>query len=138
MAPMRPEARDPADTRRRISLTREQRDRIDTAAAALEAHAGHDEDPLTMLLAAADLRGVVDEWDVANDARSADPVEQRLRQALRQIANAESGAWGWIARDALDDREPRSDRSIGAHGDGALATPDAAIAVPGQGPQARR
>jgi hypothetical protein len=37
MALMRREARDPADTRRRISLTREQRDRIDTAAAALEA-----------------------------------------------------------------------------------------------------
>jgi hypothetical protein len=118
MAPVRPEARDPADSRRRITLTREQRDRIDTAAAALEAHAGHDEDPLTMLLAAAELRGVVGEWDVANDARSADPVEQRLRQALRQIANAESGAWGWIARDALDDREPRSNRDIGAHGDG--------------------
>jgi hypothetical protein len=135
---MRPEARDPADTRRRISLTREQRDRIDTAAAALEAHASHDEDPLTMLMAAADLRGVVCEWDVANAAKSADPVEQRLRQALRQIANAESGAWGWIARDALDDREPRSNRDIGAHGDGALALPDAAIAVPGQGPQGRR
>jgi hypothetical protein len=91
-----------------------------------------------MLLAAADLRGVVGEWDVANDARSADPVEQRLRQALRQIANAESGAWGWIARDALDDREPRNNRDISAHRDGALATPDAAIAGPGQGPQARR
>ena len=131
MAPMRPEPRDPADSRRGISLTREQRDRIDTAAAALEAHAGHDEDPLTMLLAAAELRGVVGEWDVANDARSADPVEQRLRQALRQIANAESAAWGWIARDALDDREARSNRGIGAHGDGALAIPDAAITGPG-------
>ena len=137
MAPMRREARDPADTRRRISLTREQRDRIDTAAAALETHAGHDEDPLAMLLTAAELRSVVGECDVANDARSADPVEQRLRRALRQIANAESGAWGWIARDALDDREPRSNRDIGAHRDGALATPDAAITV-GQGPQGRR
>src|SRR5215217_4132467 len=78
MAPMQQEARDPADSRRRISLTREQRDRIDTAAATLEGHAGHDEDPLTMLLPAAELRGVVGEWDVANDARSADPVEQRL------------------------------------------------------------
>ena len=138
MAPMRREARDSADTRRRILLTRDQRDRIDTAGAALEAHAGHDDDPLTMLLAAADLRGVVGEWDVANDARSADPGERRLCQALPQIANAESGAWGWIARDALDDREPRSNRDIGAHRDGALATPDAAIAGPGQGPQARR
>jgi hypothetical protein len=138
MAPMRREAPDPADTRRRISLTREQRDRIDTAAAALEAHAGHDEDPLAMLLAAAELRGVVDEWDVANDARSADPVEQRLRQALRQIANAESGAWGWIARDALDDREATSNGGSGTRGDGALATPDAVIAIPGQGPQTRR
>ena len=91
-----------------------------------------------MLLAAAELRGVVGEWDVANDARSADPVEQRLRQALRQIANAESGAWGWIARDALDDRGARSNREIGAHRDGALAIPDAAIAVPGQGSQGRR
>jgi hypothetical protein len=91
-----------------------------------------------MLLAAADLRGVVVEWDVANDARSADPVEQRLRQALRQIANAESGAWGWIGRDALDDRGVRSNRDIGAHRDGVPATPDAAIAGRGQGPQARR
>jgi hypothetical protein len=80
MAPMRPEARDPADTRRRISLTREQRDRIDTAAAALEAHAGHDEDPLTMLLAAADLRGVVGEWDVAN--------EREVRRPRRTAAPA--------------------------------------------------
>ena len=137
MAPMRPQARDPADSRRRISLTREQRDRIDTAAAALEAHAGHDEDPLTMLLAAADLRG---RHRVGRRKRREvrRPVEQRLRQALRQIANAESGAWGWIARDALDDRERRNNRDIGAHGDGALATPDAAIAVPGQGPQGRR
>jgi hypothetical protein len=134
MATMQRERRDPADSRRRLTLTREQRDRIDTAAAALEAHAGHDEDPLTMLLAAADLRGVVGEWDVANDARSAEPVEQRLRQALRQIANAESGAWGWIARDALGDREARSSGGIGAHGDGALAIPDAAITVA----QARR
>ena len=121
MAPMRPEPRDPADSRRRISLTREQRDRIDTAAAALEAHAGHDEDPLTMLMAAADLRGVVGEWDVANDARSADPVEQRLRHALRQIANAESGAWGWIARDALDDRMVTSSGHADSRGQGAQA-----------------
>ena len=127
MTPMRRQARDPADTRRRISLTREQRDRIDTAAAALEAHAGHDEDPLSMLLAAAELRGVVGEWDVANDSMSADPVDERLRQALRRIADAESGAWGWIARDALDDREA-------THSGDA----DAAIAAPGQGPQARR
>ena len=138
MAPMQREPRGPADTRRRITLTREQRDRIDTAAAALEAHAGHDEDPLAMLLAAAELRGVAGEWDVANGARSADPVEERLRQALCQIANAESGAWGWIARDALDDREATHNGDAGTHGDGAPATADAAIAAPGQGPQARR
>jgi hypothetical protein len=138
MATMERVRRDPADSRRRLTLTREQRDRIDTAAAALEAHAGHDEDPLDMLLTAAELRGLVGEWDVANDTSSADPVEQRLRQALRQIASAESGPWGWIARDALDDREPRSNRGVGAHGDGALAISDAAITVPGHGAQARR
>jgi hypothetical protein len=72
MAPMQREPREGADSRR-ITLTREQRDRIDTAAASLEAHAGHDEDPLTMLLAAAELCGVVGEWDVANDARAQTP-----------------------------------------------------------------
>jgi len=138
MAPHQREVRGPAKTHRRILLTREQRDRIGTAAAALEAHAGHDEDPLALLLAAAELRGVVGEWDAAHDARSADPVEQRLRRALGQIANAESGAWGWIARDALDNREARTHHDIGAHGDGAPATPGAALAVPGPGPRARR
>ena len=56
MAPHQREVRGPTKTHRRISLTREQRDRINTAAAALEAHAGHDEDPLALLLAAAELR----------------------------------------------------------------------------------
>ena len=80
MAPFQRLARGPAKTHRRILLTREQRDRINTAAAALEAHAGHDEDPLALLLAAAELRGVVGEWDAAHDARSANPAEQRLRR----------------------------------------------------------
>ena len=78
-----------------------------------------------MLEAAAELRRVVSDWDAASDTRSAEPVEQRLRDALRQIADAESGIWGWIARDALDDRKATSN----GHGDAAPATPGDAIAV---------
>lgn len=54
------------------------------------------------------------------DTRSAEPVEPRLRDALRQIADAESGIWGWIARDALDDRKA----TINGHSDAAPTTPD--------------
>ena len=107
MAPLRREPRDPADTRHRVTLSREQRDWINAAAAALEEHADHDEDPLAMLEAAAELRRIVGDWDVARDARPAEPVEQRLREALRQIANAESGVWGWIARRRA--RRPRGE-----------------------------
>ena len=100
MASLQLEPRDPAEISHRVTLTREQRDWINAAVAALEDHADHDEDPPAMLEAAAELRRVV--RDATRDTRSAEPVEQRLRDALRQIANAESGIWGWIARDALD------------------------------------
>ena len=87
-----------------------------------------------MLEAAAELHRVVRDWDVACDAHWAEPVEPRLRDALRQIADAESGIWGWIARDALDDRKATSN----GHGDAAPATPGDAIAFGGQGEQPRR
>ena len=126
---------DPVEIRHRVTLTREQRDWINAAAAALEDHADHDEDPPAMLEAAAELRRVVRDWDATGcDTRSAEPVEPRLRDALRQIADAESGLWGWIARDALDDRKATSN----GRGDAAPATPGDAIAARGQGAQPRR
>jgi hypothetical protein len=135
MAPLPSEPRDPADIRHLVTLTREQRDWINAAAAALEARADHDEDPPAMLEAAAELRRVVRDWDATGcDTRSAEPVEPRLRDALRQIADAESGLWGRIARDALDDRKATSN----GHGDAALATPGDAIALGEQGGQPRR
>ena len=43
------------------------------------------------------------------DAQHAD--RRRYRAALERIANAESGVWGWIARDALDpERAPHGGR----------------------------
>jgi hypothetical protein len=134
MASLQREPRDPAEITHRVTLTREQRDWINAAAAALEDHADHDEDPPAMLEAAAELRRVVRDCDAARDTRSAEPVEQRLRDALRQIANAESGIWGWIARDALDDRKATSN----GRGDAAPATPGDAIAAHGQGAQPGR
>jgi hypothetical protein len=134
MAPLQPEPRYPADIRHRVTLSRDQRDWINVAAAALEDHADHDEDPPAMLEAAAELRRVARDWDAAYDTRSAELVEPRLHEALRQIADAESGIWGWIARDALDDREATSN----GHSDPAPATPGDAIAVGGQGGQPRR
>src|SRR5512132_1266346 len=119
MAPLQPEPRDPADIRRRVTLSREQRDWINAAAAALADHADRDEDPPAMLEAAAELRRVASDWDAGCDTRSEEPDEPRLRDALRQIADAESGIWGWIARDALDDGKATS---IG-HGDAAPPTP---------------
>jgi hypothetical protein len=108
MAPPQPEPRDPAQIRHGVTLTQPQRDWINAAAAALEDHADHDEDPPAMLEAAAELRRVVRDWDAARHAPSAKPVERRLRDALRQIADAESGIWGWIARDALDNARRRA------------------------------
>ena len=134
MAPLQPEPRDPADIRHLVTLSREQRDWINAAAAALEDHADQDQDPPAMLEAAAELRRVAGDWDAACNAHSAEPVEPRLRYALRQIADAESGIWGWIARDALDDRKATSN----GHGDAAPATPGDAIALGGQGDQPRR
>jgi hypothetical protein len=134
MASLQREPRDPAEISHRVTLTQEQRDWINAAAAALLDHADHDEDPLAMLEAATELRRVVRDCDAARDTRSAEPVEQRLRDALRQIANAESGIWGWIARDALDDRKATSN----GRGDAAPATPGDAIAAHGQGAQPGR
>jgi hypothetical protein len=138
MASRHPEPRDPADISRRVMLTGEQRDWIRAAAAALEDHADHDVDPLAMLEAASELRRVVGEWDGARDSRSADTGEPRLREALRQIADAESGIWGWIARDALDDRQATGNADGGARRHGTLATRDDAIAAGGQCGRARR
>ena len=134
MAPLQPEPRDPVDIRHFVTLSREQRDWIDAAAAALADHADRDEDPPAILEAVAELRRVASDWDAACDTRSAEPVEARLRDALRQIADAESGIWGWIARDALDDRKATSN----GHGDTAPATPVDVIAVGGRGGQTRR
>jgi hypothetical protein len=134
MAPLQPEPRDPADIPHHVTLTREQRDWINAAATALEDHADQDEDPPAMLEAAAELRSVASDWDAACDTRSAEPVEPRLRDALRQIADAESGIWGWIARDALNDRKATSN----GHGDAGPATPGDAIAIGGQRWQPRR
>src|SRR3954447_4588965 len=119
MATSHPDPRDPADISRRVMLSREQRDRISAAAAALEDHADHDEDPLAMLEAAAELRRGASDWGVARDSRPADAGEPRLREALCQIAAAESGIWGWIARDALDGRHAMSNGDGGARRDGA-------------------
>jgi hypothetical protein len=133
MATAHPEPRDPADISRRVMLSREQRDWVAAAAAALEDHADHDEDPLAMLEAASELRRVASEWDVARESRPADAREPRLREALRQIADAESGIWGWIACDALDGRQAAGNGDGGARGDGATATRDGAIAARGRG-----
>ena len=135
MAPLQREPRDPAGTRHRVTLTREQRDWITAAAAALEDHADHDEDPPAMLDAAAELRRVAREWDIARDSRPEDAGEEDLREALRRIADAESGIWGWIARGALDGRPATSNGDGGARRDGAPATHDASRP---QGAQARR
>jgi hypothetical protein len=138
MTTLHGEPRDPADVRHRLMLNREQRDCIAAAAAAVEDHADHDEDKFAMLEAAAELRRVVDEWDGASDATPEDAGEERLREALRQIADAESGIWGWIARDALAGRPAASIGDGGAGRDGATATRDGAIAARGKGARARR
>jgi hypothetical protein len=95
-------ARDPGE-RRRVALSRQQRARISAAAVALERYAGHDEDPLGLLLAASELRAVVAHWDAASPREPAGRDPQRLEAALRRIADGESGVWGSIASDALDD-----------------------------------
>jgi|tagenome__1003787_1003787.scaffolds.fasta_scaffold19745542_2 hypothetical protein len=138
MVPTHPDPRDPADISRRVMPSREQRDWINAAAAALEDHAGHDEDPPAMLEAAAELRRVAGEWDIARDSRPEDAGDEHLREALRQIADAESGIWGWIARGALDGRPATSNGDGGARRDGALTTRDAAIATRPQGARERR
>jgi hypothetical protein len=122
MATVHPDPRDPAEISRCVVLSREQRVWINAAAAALEDLADHDENPLAMLEAACELRRVASEWDVARDSRPADAREPRLREALRQIADAESGIWGWIARDAFDGRQATSNGdAIAARGRGAPA-----------------
>src|SRR4051812_33046420 len=88
--------------------------------------------------AASELRRVVGEWDAARDSKPADAVEPRLREALRQIADAESGIWGWIARDALDGRQATSHGDGGARGDGATATSASVIVARGRGAPAGR
>ena len=103
MANARRGPREPAQIHHRLVISRQQRDWIAVAAAALEQHAGHDEDQLAMLEAASELRRVAGAWDAASDSRQSETVQQRLREALCRIANAESGIWGWIARDALDE-----------------------------------
>jgi hypothetical protein len=138
MASLQREPRDPADIRHLVTLSREQRDWINAAAAALEDHADHDEDPPAMLEAAAELRRVAGEWDIALDSRPEDAGEEHLREALRQIANAESGIWGWIARGALDRRPATSNDDGAARRDGAPTTRDAAIATRPQDARARR
>ena len=35
-----------------------------------------------------------------------DELIAEWRKALREIANAESGTWGWIARQALEKEKP--------------------------------
>ena len=35
-----------------------------------------------------------------------DELIAEWRKALREISNAESGAWGWIARQALEKEKP--------------------------------
>jgi len=97
--------RDPAEIRHRVVLSREQRDWINAAAGALEQHAG-----MTSIrvrcsrpppsCAASSGSGI----SQATRSRQSSPQE-RLRAALRQIADADSGAWGWIARRALDEAE---------------------------------
>ena len=56
---------DPAAQHRRIEMTREQRDWVNAAAAALEHHANDDEDPHAMCEAARELRDLVAAWDSA-------------------------------------------------------------------------
>jgi hypothetical protein len=94
-------ARDPEGVHR-LARSRQRRARINAAAAALERHAGHDQDPLALFLAAAELRSIAAHPDATGPAESAATELQRLREALVRIANAESGIWGTIARDALD------------------------------------
>jgi hypothetical protein len=85
-----------------LALSRQRRARINAAAAALERHAGHDQDPLALLLAAAELRSLAAHPDATGPAEPAAVDPQLLREALVRIADAESGIWGTIARDALD------------------------------------
>jgi hypothetical protein len=59
-----------------------------------------------MLEAAAELRSVVAGWDAATDSGPVVAGPERLTEALRQIADAQSGVWGWIARAALDECRP--------------------------------
>jgi hypothetical protein len=87
-------APDPAEVIHRLALSREQRDWISAAAGALEQHTDHDEDPLAMLEAAAELRGVVAGWDAASQSAPVETGPQPLKEALRQVADAESGVWG--------------------------------------------
>jgi hypothetical protein len=120
-------APDLAELVRRVALDREQRDWISAAAGALEQHAKHDEDPLAMLEAAAELRGVVAGWDAAGRSAALEPGPQPLREALRRIADAESGVWGRIARAALDDDAALADGGRNGH-TRPLEIPGAAVA----------
>jgi hypothetical protein len=112
--PQHTAARDPEGVHR-VALDRRRRERINAAAAALERHAGHDEDPFALLLAAAELRRIAAHPDAATPAEPVEAGPQRLREALVRIADAESGIWGTIARDALD--EDTALPAAGANGD---------------------
>ena len=57
------EIQDPAEEHRTVELSREQRDWVNAAAAALEQHADRDEDPHAMYEAARELRDLVADWD---------------------------------------------------------------------------
>src|SRR4051812_45699941 len=73
-------ARDPEGVHR-LALSRQRRARINPAAAARERHAGHDQDPFT-LLAGAELRSIAAGQDATGPAESAARDPQRLRRAL--------------------------------------------------------
>src|SRR4051794_2966707 len=95
-----PPARDPAGVYR-LALSWQRRARINAAAAALERHFGLDQHPFALLLAAAELRSIAADQDATGHPGSAATDPQRLRKALVRSADAESGIWGTIAREAV-------------------------------------
>jgi hypothetical protein len=130
-------ARHPAHAVRHLALRRRQRDQIIAAAAALEQHADHDEDPFELLLVAAVLRSVAADWDAANAPEEVGTGPQRLREALCRIADSESGIWGCIAREALDDGRTPPIAAANRAANAPRLAGDAATAARARGQRAR-
>jgi len=70
----------------RLALSRRAAREEQRGAAALERHAGHNQHPFALLLAAVELRSIAADQDATGPAESAATDPQRLREALVGIA----------------------------------------------------